>query len=435
MRQENYDIVVIGSGIGGMCTAALLSQEGYKTLVVERLPQLGGRFSTIEYKGFKLPTGATVVEMDGVIEQIFREVGAEFESRLIPSAYCRIGGKDYELPKRGQLRTLISIASGNEKKSEKMMNAFRRGLAWQEPSGRISFHDWLLQYTQDEKILRIFWGLSTAMLGVDDHELPAGEFFRYLKAPRSPEGGIAPRGNLSLMESLAKVVRANYGQIWTRCPAKQILVTDGVARGVIIQNDKDEVEITAKVVISDAGPKVTIELAGSENFDKGYLKQLRETLQPVPVIFIQVASDRPLMEYPTLIMTQTRRVNLAVCLTLVCPELAPRGKHLLISYGTPKSVLPPYNFEKEIELNIQDLKDNFPEFNRCGEILMASCFYGDWPGFRTMPGCDLPQKTPIENLYNVGDGVKPSGWTGLPACAQSARIVVDDIKQRFKLRG
>jgi len=28
------------------------------------------------------------------------------------------------------------------------------------------------------------------------------------------------------------------------------------------------------------------------------------------------------------------------------------------------------------------------------------------------PGRDLPQKTPIVNLYNVEDGVKPAGTTG-----------------------
>lgn len=50
------------------------------------------------------------------------------------------------------------------------------------------------------------------------------------------------------------------------------------------------------------------------------------------------------------------------------------------------------------------------------------------------PGCELPQKTPIENLYNVGDGVKVSGWIGLEASAQTGRLVAEDIQARFRRR-
>lgn len=84
------------------------------------------------------------------------------------------------------------------------------------------------------------------------------------------------------------------------------------------------------------------------------------------------------------------------------------------------------------ELLIQDLRDNIPGFDEHAEILVTSYFRGDWPGYHSWPGYDLPQKTSIENLYNVGDGVKPPGWIGLPACAKSAEIVVEDIKLRIK---
>jgi hypothetical protein len=45
----------------------------------------------------------------------------------------------------------------------------------------------------------------------------------------------------------------------------------------------------------------------------------------------------------------------------------------------------------------------------------------------------MPQKTPIINLYNVGDGVKSSGYTGLPAVVHSGIMVAEEIKQRLKL--
>ena len=49
--KRDYDVVIIGAGMGGMAAAALLTHEGYKPLVVERLPFIGGRCSSFEYKG------------------------------------------------------------------------------------------------------------------------------------------------------------------------------------------------------------------------------------------------------------------------------------------------------------------------------------------------------------------------------------------------
>lgn len=37
-----YDIVIIGSGLGGLCCATILSKEGYKVCVLEKNRQLGG---------------------------------------------------------------------------------------------------------------------------------------------------------------------------------------------------------------------------------------------------------------------------------------------------------------------------------------------------------------------------------------------------------
>ena len=48
MQPQEYDVVVVGSGIGGLGAGALLAHRGYKTLVVEQLSRIGGRCSTEE---------------------------------------------------------------------------------------------------------------------------------------------------------------------------------------------------------------------------------------------------------------------------------------------------------------------------------------------------------------------------------------------------
>jgi phytoene dehydrogenase-like protein len=46
---------------------------------------------------------------------------------------------------------------------------------------------------------------------------------------------------------------------------------------------------------------------------------------------------------------------------------------------------------------------------------------------RRWPGYPMPTKTPIENLYNVGDGCMPPGTVGIEACALSAKSVARQI--------
>jgi len=42
IKQDHHDATIIGAGMGGMCAAALMTHQGYKVLVVEKLRQLGG---------------------------------------------------------------------------------------------------------------------------------------------------------------------------------------------------------------------------------------------------------------------------------------------------------------------------------------------------------------------------------------------------------
>lgn len=438
-NHERYDVVVLGSGVGGLGTAALLANKGYKTLVVEKLPFIGGRCSTLTYKGFKIPTGVMGVPMLGALRSIFDEVGAEFDvTPVTVPPKILLDGRIQDFPTAGPL-DILSLLSDDEDEINRLKKGVKKAETWNVPSEEISLLDFLHQYTSNKKIITFFSNKCDRLLSAGASETSASEYFLAHQGNIKDFGkvGIAPHGCLALMKSLRKSIEANGGKVMIQCAAKKILVNDGAAEGVVLEDRKGVSKtILANVVVSNTGPKKTISLAGEEHFDKGYLQNVGNML-PSLQIWVTSVSDRPLFDTPVFITPGTQRMLAFMSPTLVCPDLAPKGKHVHYSISGPVRQAAKWDLKTEVNLHVQDLKDFVPLFKEHGEVLHVGCYRGGWPTVANtpLPGYrDIPQKTSIENLYNVGDGVaKKGGWSGgSPSCAFTARIVAEDIQRRLK---
>ncbi len=78
--------IVIGGGIAGLATAALLAADGHSVTLLEARSELGGRAGNWERDGFRFDTGPSWYLMPEVFDHFFRLLGtsAEAELDLVP---------------------------------------------------------------------------------------------------------------------------------------------------------------------------------------------------------------------------------------------------------------------------------------------------------------------------------------------------------------
>ncbi|GGK56153.1 phytoene desaturase family protein [Ornithinimicrobium pekingense] len=75
-------VAVIGGGIAGLGTAALLAAEGYEVDVFEQQDTVGGRAGSVAVDGFRFDTGPSWYLMPEVFEHFFRLLGTTVEEQL-----------------------------------------------------------------------------------------------------------------------------------------------------------------------------------------------------------------------------------------------------------------------------------------------------------------------------------------------------------------
>ena len=76
------NIIIIGAGIGGLSAACRLAKSGFSVTVLEKNANVGGKVNFVEANGYKFDTGASLLTMRDVLEDLFAFCGRRTEDYL-----------------------------------------------------------------------------------------------------------------------------------------------------------------------------------------------------------------------------------------------------------------------------------------------------------------------------------------------------------------
>jgi phytoene dehydrogenase-like protein len=392
--------LIIGGGLGGLLAAARLVREGHRVEIFERLALIGGRFINLDYKGYKLTSGALHMIPHGPrgpLASMLRQVGADVE--IVPSSPLAT----LKIPDNGSfINILVENFSSPLSWTDKLRLFYLTTKSRFVEPGDESFKDWFFPFIKDPWLIKFAnafcgWALSMSCDDVSASEMLAIIYnMRRYGGPGVPVGGCG-----AVIDALEQVILSGTGRIHINRQVDRIHVVDG--RGVGVEAGGET--ILGDVVISNIGHHATAQLYDHPGIDefREYMASL-ESLKPSGGIKISLGADRALIGHSGVYLTPyARRINGINEVTNIDPSLAPPGKHLIMSHQALQSD----DIQSEIELGLKDLKDIFHGDDY--EILMVQTYRDGWPVNRAGSGSDPGNTTPIKGLYIVGDGAKGKG--------------------------
>ncbi|MFH1876065.1 MAG: NAD(P)/FAD-dependent oxidoreductase [Candidatus Omnitrophota bacterium] len=299
----DYDVAVIGAGIGGVTAAYFLAQEGKRVILFERGPRVGGYATTFKRKGFTFESSIHCVDDladDGDFATLLADSGLWQKVTCLPAkSFARVIYPEHDFILDGSKDTLFSYFKSTfpeqSKNFDRLSSALDRFYAQFDTFRDSRIPDWinfllaplrfpsflslskktveeyLSAYITDAKARALFANFWH-FLGLPPSQLSAFFFFLafrgyYCDKPHYIQGGFS-----RLLEGMVEGIKVKGGQVRFNTSVSSIISEDQRANGVLTEAGECFFvpAIISNVNALDTLTKMPIE----ESIKKNYLAKL-----------------------------------------------------------------------------------------------------------------------------------------------------------------
>lgn len=312
MTQQH--IIILGGGLGGLMTGAMLAHHGQRVTVLERSHTIGGGLQTFVRHGFRLETGMHVVggfQPGGTLHRICRYLGILDRLDLVAMpADCGVEVNDlssatnFRLPQGREaftdylIRRFPEEAEGIRRyvasiydivASMDLYNLRQPQSTVAQEKYAIPIGDYLAQFTRHPQLLRLLAYMSP-LYGALEHQTPA-YVHALLNVLYINGTQMFASSSQQLADALSDVIRSHGGEVLTDSAVTHIQVENRQVRSVTLGDGRS---FTADVYVSSLHPVCTIDLCSEGAFPRATVQRLRSIPNSYSAfkVYYEVRADR-----------------------------------------------------------------------------------------------------------------------------------------------
>ncbi|MBN2536513.1 MAG: NAD(P)/FAD-dependent oxidoreductase [Spirochaetales bacterium] len=287
---KKYDVIIIGSGIGGLVTAGMLSKAGFNVLVLEKHSYPGGYCTSFKRKGFIFSPGAHLMGAIGnknvSLGRLFTRLKVDVDFiRLNPMDHIHFPDRTYFIP--GDLESyqdfLIREFPAEKENIKQYLKIFRGSYRYflrgqlSNPyfNGELkgTFQELLDSFFNDNKLKTILscqWGY----VGLPPAKVSFFSMFLTMGSYIIDGAWLVKGGAQKLSDALVARIRENGSEVKLRCQVKKIVHDDKKVNGVILENNTT---VLSDIIISNADLNHTYyDLMDSTKLNHTYLERFKK---------------------------------------------------------------------------------------------------------------------------------------------------------------